>query len=271
MSSIMRSVRRFMPTVEEREDIGTAQMEETTSEFRPMENNNRMNRSRSSPVHDDMEENYIAAHNGYNTTNPHKALSPKSPSMANSRYQLMDEEEDEEHHAAQQQQSRRDGPPLSTMETEKIQQSLHRVQRRVSESIRNLQDSVSKRLAAGPPSSDSHKTKQLIRSSSQPKNSAASFNGGSGTNHRHHDDNGHDEDNNNNNDMSDNARFLRKAVRGIRKSWSAKSMGSSTSTMDDDASSSHSFRSMTDVGYIRQKKKKDEAVVFTSTRDMELT
>ena len=65
-----------------------------------------------------------------------KALSPKSASNANDRYQLMDDEEEE---------TRQGPPPSPSTEVEKIQEGIHRLQQRVTDSWRQLQG-ASKRM-----------------------------------------------------------------------------------------------------------------------------
>ena len=183
MSNIFRSVRKLMPTGsgDEEEVVAHHHDKAASTEFRPMEKaKSILNRARSFSRHSDIDTEFVEAPHPSGSHNNNKALSPASASSANANYQLMDHNDEGDE---------RQGPPST--ESEGIQQSLHRVQRRVSDSWKTLQG-VSKRL--------------VTRSSSPTENfllHGASDNGESR----------HDTE-----DAVHDHRFLRKAVRNIKKS-----------------------------------------------------
>ena len=226
MTKLFRSVRKLMPNAggEDDEVVVAHRCDDkqvvASTEFRPMEKAKSIfNRARSLSRHSDIDTEYVEAPHpttGSNHNDSNKALSPKSASSANANYHLMDHNDEEDG---------RQGPPLT--EAERIQQSLHTVQRRVSDSWKSLQG-VSKRL--------------VTRSSTT---TDSFFLGGPA-------DNGESRQ-----DMEDvvhDHRFLRKAVRNIKKSLSRQAVH------DDGAVPSAE-------GYMRHKEK-DESIIFASVKDM---
>ena len=195
-------------------------------------------RSFSRSSSDGTEAHYIEASRaqmGAAVGTPNAALSPSSASSANDRYQLMEENE---HEAGLQQ--------FST-EPEKLQQSLQRVQRRVSDSWRSLQD-ASKRLATGRANSGTFSRRSSVEFLSPSDES------------RHTSDEARDEVE----EVSNDHRFIRKAVRSLKKSWSRQS---GLSAYEDEANTGQQ-QSMD--GYIRHRDVKSN-VVFTPTTDVVIT
>lgn len=112
-------------------------------------------------------------------------------------------------------------------------------------------------------------TKQLLRSAHPRKQGGESSSAGVGDASNDNDKGQEEEEE----EESESARFLRKAVRGLRRTLSTNNTNHHRSPnlmMDKDGASSQSFRSTSSTdGYIRHMN--DETVVFTAMKDLEFT
>uniref|UniRef100_A0A7S3KZX1 Uncharacterized protein n=1 Tax=Amphora coffeiformis TaxID=265554 RepID=A0A7S3KZX1_9STRA len=228
MTNIFRSVRKLMPhgSGDDEEEVVAHQQDHkkvASTEFRPLEKaKSVLNRARSLSRHSDIDTEYMEA--PYPTTSSShndsvKALSPTSASSANANYHLMDHNDEGDG---------RQGPPST--EPEGIQQSLNRVQRRVSDSWKSLQG-VSKRLVTRSSSSTDnfllHGAADLGESRQDMEDAAV-----------HHDH-----------------RFLRKAVRNMKKSLGRHAVeGNSTVPSTE--------------GYVRHREKNESVVFAPPAKDM---
>lgn len=226
MSNLLRSVRS-------RRDGA----DKSPTHYRTMENDMNVkakhlfrSRSMSSRIANTNDPNYVE-------TTPRRQLSqkdlsnnvfsPTSPSSPSSRYHLMEEQEERE-----KRQER------TTMDKEKIQQGLHRVQRQVSDSWRNLQG-ASKRLVTRRSSSDNGQP-ATVSQFLEPAHAQA-------------------ESRQDVEETSRERRFLRKAVSNLKKNW----VGQNSHLDADDGMDS--VRS--NDGFIRQKSG-GTTVIFAPSKDM---
>lgn len=263
MSNIMRSVRKLMP--EGREEA--SQEQASTTEFQPMEKHslrastrNLFQRARTfsrGSVGSQIDTDYMEAHamERQSSNGKNKALSPTSPSAANSRYQLMEPEDEG--------QGGEYRVP-SFADTETIQQSLNRVQRRMSDSWRSLQG-ASKRLVTsggGSPVPASPTKEQTAAGRSKDtfshllsdKDTAAVASSGDSRQEER-------ESRQEAEETSHERRFLRKAAHKMRKQWSRQNITMDHQVVDASVQSTD--------GYVRHGS--DSTVVFARRKDMVMT
>ena len=248
MSNILRSVRRLVPNGEEQEMSSPRRLDKLpTPQYKSMEEREKKpNRAKSmiSRARSFTSRSPRANDPHYVETTPRRQMSfrdassdvfsPTSPSSSSplTNYRLMEEEEEEQ---------RQDSSPMATTSPERIQQGLHRAQRRVSDSWKSLQG-ASKRLVTGRATAAVNRpatTKHLLPN-------------------EHHAESRQDVE-----ETSHERRFLRKAVQTMKKNW--VSQNSHLQQQNDDVAVLRSVRS-TD-GFIRHRRGAPP-VVFTPSKDM---